>query len=352
MQKDRVDKAAVGWEHHEKVDKHASQKDYATGFGGKFGVQKDRVDKSAVGWEYHEKVDKHESQKDYAKGFGGKFGLQTDRVDKSAHSFNEKFTTEAHPSQKDFKKGFGGKFGVETDRVDKSAHGWDERDEEEEKEHVKSKPDPLPKGNASNLRAKWESMAKESEEDKKKAEQQRQERLEREKREREAAKKAEEERQAKLREQQKHEQVENTNGANDEENSTREELRTPKVGKLGVSVFPSVKTEQRTVEKRASVEEVKEQPQPTKIENVKPEQSEKPAEELHEKASTQSSNDGEDLGITATALYDYQAADYDEISFDPGELITNVDMIDEGWYRGKCRGKVGLFPANYVELNM
>lgn len=39
------------------------EKDYNKGFGGKFGVQKDRVDKSAVGWEHHEKVEKHESQK-------------------------------------------------------------------------------------------------------------------------------------------------------------------------------------------------------------------------------------------------------------------------------------------------
>ena len=37
--------------------------DYTSGFGGKFGVQKDRVDKSAVGWSHHEKVEKHESQK-------------------------------------------------------------------------------------------------------------------------------------------------------------------------------------------------------------------------------------------------------------------------------------------------
>lgn len=41
----------------------ASSSDYSSGFGGKFGVQKDRVDKSAVGWEYHEKVEKHASQK-------------------------------------------------------------------------------------------------------------------------------------------------------------------------------------------------------------------------------------------------------------------------------------------------
>ena len=37
--------------------------DYSQGFGGKYGVQKDRVDKSAVGWEHKEVVDKHESQK-------------------------------------------------------------------------------------------------------------------------------------------------------------------------------------------------------------------------------------------------------------------------------------------------
>ena len=55
--------SAVGWDHVEKAAKHDSQKDYKTGFGGKFGVQTDRVDKSALGWEHIEKVEKHESQK-------------------------------------------------------------------------------------------------------------------------------------------------------------------------------------------------------------------------------------------------------------------------------------------------
>ena len=44
--------------------------DYKTGFGGKFGVQTDRVDKSAVGWEHHEKVEKHESQTGMLCAFG------------------------------------------------------------------------------------------------------------------------------------------------------------------------------------------------------------------------------------------------------------------------------------------
>ena len=45
------------------VEKHSSQTDHKSGFGGKFGVQKDRQDKSAAGWDHIEKVDKHESQK-------------------------------------------------------------------------------------------------------------------------------------------------------------------------------------------------------------------------------------------------------------------------------------------------
>ena len=42
-------------------------------------------------------------------------------------------------------------------------------------------------------------------------------------------------------------------------------------------------------------------------------------------------------------------ADDTEISFDVDEIITDIEQIDEGWWRG-VRGSYGLFPANYVEL--
>ncbi|KAM6892564.1 drebrin-like protein B [Lycodopsis pacificus] len=55
--------------------------------------------------------------------------------------------------------------------------------------------------------------------------------------------------------------------------------------------------------------------------------------------------------ISARALYDYQAADDTEITFDPDDIITEIEMLDEGWWRGfGPRGDYGLFPANYVEL--
>ncbi|XP_029460037.1 drebrin-like protein isoform X4 [Rhinatrema bivittatum] len=58
-----------------------------------------------------------------------------------------------------------------------------------------------------------------------------------------------------------------------------------------------------------------------------------------------------DKGLCARALYDYQAADDTEISFDPDNIITGIEMIDEGWWRGYGPdGHFGMFPANYVEL--
>lgn len=57
------------------------------------------------------------------------------------------------------------------------------------------------------------------------------------------------------------------------------------------------------------------------------------------------------LGVCAVALYDYQAADDTEITFDPEQFITNIDQIDPGWWQGVAPdGSYGLFPANYVEV--
>ncbi|KAF2985807.1 hypothetical protein EK904_004786, partial [Melospiza melodia maxima] len=66
-----------------------STSDYSKGFGGRYGVERDKVDKAAVGFDYKSQAEKHDSQKDYAKGFGGRFGVQKDRVDKSAAGFDE-----------------------------------------------------------------------------------------------------------------------------------------------------------------------------------------------------------------------------------------------------------------------
>lgn len=68
-----MDKSALTHAFIGKVDKHCSQKDYSSGFGGKFGIETDRQDQSAAGWDHIERVEKHQSQKGkyrcYNQGF-------------------------------------------------------------------------------------------------------------------------------------------------------------------------------------------------------------------------------------------------------------------------------------------
>ena len=50
-------------------------------------------------------------------------------------------------------------------------------------------------------------------------------------------------------------------------------------------------------------------------------------------------------------MFFFQIVDGTEITFDPDDIITNIEKIDEGWWRGEApNGQYGLFPANYVEL--
>lgn len=51
------------------------------------------------------------------------------------------------------------------------------------------------------------------------------------------------------------------------------------------------------------------------------------------------------------ALYDYTAADDDEVSFQENDIIINGEEIDEGWMTGTVErtGETGMLPSNYVE---
>lgn len=351
VQKDRVDKSAVGWDYHGKTEKHESQKDYAKGFGGKFGVEKEKQDKSAVGWEYHEKTEKHSSQKDYSQGFGGKYGVQSDRIDKSAHGWEEVTKAEKHPSQMDMKKGFGGKYGVETDRQDKSAHPFTEL----EKLHSAYEKPQITGGTekASSLRAKFENMARsESDEIKKRAEEERAKRLVQEQAEREQDMKREEKRHNSLisqnQEPLKSPSVE-TNQCFQETSkmqSPKESLHTvmnyandhiQESAHFATPIDTEVSKSETVLQNKSELFEN----QGTTVGPLQP-----PDEEMYQQL--EAPPDG--TGLSAIALYDYQAADSDEITFDPDDIITNIEMIDEGWWRGECRGQIGLFPANYVQL--
>lgn len=50
------------------------------------------------------------------------------------------------------------------------------------------------------------------------------------------------------------------------------------------------------------------------------------------------------------ALYDYAAANQDEMSFSKDQLINVLDKNNPDWWKGEINGKTGLFPTNYVKM--
>ena len=52
----------------------------------------------------------------------------------------------------------------------------------------------------------------------------------------------------------------------------------------------------------------------------------------------------------AKVTFDYEAENDDELSLKEGEIVEVLSQEEEGWWKGSLNGKVGVFPANFVEL--
>uniref|UniRef100_A0A8B9N859 Hematopoietic lineage cell-specific protein n=1 Tax=Accipiter nisus TaxID=211598 RepID=A0A8B9N859_9AVES len=395
VQRDRADKSALGFEYKGEVEKHSSQKDYSKGFGGRYGVEKDKVDKAAVGFDYKSQAEKHDSQKDYSVGFGGKFGVQRDRQDKSALGWDHQEEMQPHASQRDYAKGFGGRYGVQKDRVDKSAAGFDEM-AAPTSSYERTRPLEAASSGTSSLRSRFENMAKSAEEESRR--QAEEDRVRQQARECQAAR-------WKLSldfpfqhtdqdvpapshgplwfglgsflplEPGKHSE------AKREDEETPPTL-PPRPADLGEELGKIPSQDQPTYSESLDVGgDYEELPEPSDYcdstnggadyeelpaplgkldtnydhggdggedyEEILPEEPSQSQPHLGEPGNVY---EVESPGTCAVALYDYQGDGDDEISFDPDDTITHIEMVDEGWWRGQCRGKVGLFPANYVKL--
>jgi len=54
----------------------------------------------------------------------------------------------------------------------------------------------------------------------------------------------------------------------------------------------------------------------------------------------------------AVVRFPYTAANEDELTFAEGDIITVLEqnIVDAGWWKGELKGRVGVFPDNFVEL--
>ncbi|ODN00326.1 SH3 domain-containing kinase-binding protein 1 [Orchesella cincta] len=54
----------------------------------------------------------------------------------------------------------------------------------------------------------------------------------------------------------------------------------------------------------------------------------------------------------ARCFYPYKALNEDELSLAEGDIVTIISKQceDEGWWRGELRGKIGMFPDNFVRI--
>ncbi|EDK46047.1 actin binding protein [Lodderomyces elongisporus] len=132
-------------------------------------------------------------------------------------------------------------------------------------------------------------------------------------------------------------------GQDDEEEEEEEDEEDEQPARLPARNLPPLPSRQVEPEPEEEDEDEDEQP-PLPSRQVEPE-----PEDEEEEAETPASS----AGATATAEYDYEKDEDNEIGFEEGDLIIEIDFVDEDWWSGKHQktGEVGLFPANYVKLN-
>ena len=52
----------------------------------------------------------------------------------------------------------------------------------------------------------------------------------------------------------------------------------------------------------------------------------------------------------AKVAFEYDPEQDDELALQVGEIVEILEDNDEGWWKGKLNGKIGVFPSNFVEI--
>ncbi|KRZ51043.1 Src substrate cortactin [Trichinella nativa] len=341
---DRMDKSAEDWNYVGEVAKHSSQLDHKFGFGGKHGVDTGRQDKSALGWDHNEKLCIHPSQQKVTVDVKGNVSSnqwikQPQQTNGDKKYVLSKFTSPVMPAKKEFSAQ-----NKNEETKTKTKADWKPAvaDEVVTCENSNSRQEALKEElslcKASSLKSRFENLILNTENvgrclflfcsngcrptipttkgpvstmNKKTAE-------------------------------------------NSREIALQSEGKIETVDKLEMKEIDEKACQPIIEEEQQKLTSMKEGPTfgdnpmlPPQMEQFNQNDIDTDDDVWHPLGEP--THPMADTGIRAVALYGYEAGDVDEISFEPDDIITNIDKMDVGWWRGMCHGKYGLFPANYVE---
>ncbi|UYV77205.1 CTTN [Cordylochernes scorpioides] len=385
VQRDRQDSAAHNWDEVTKTEAHPSQVDMKKGFGGRFGVESDRQDKCALPFAENTSPAPVRT-KPAPPPSSSKASALKAMFEKMATASPEASEGQRKPSLTGRKSSLKTPFlqedekakqekerirqaRLEQERLEREKAKAEEEERnrrrqeaedkllKEEEEHERRKQE----HKLASIKLEQEKLAKVKQEqerlEQERLEKAKQERIEQERQEREREEKLQKERLEQERLEKERQEKEETEKAKlwqeqmlERARVQQEKLREAMEGREQEKLKREKEEQERM--KRERDEQCQDFPvrlsQPVLLESKifpPPEPTYQILENLYPPI-----DETPEMGLTAVALYDYQAADDDEISFDPDDLITNIELIDEGWWRGECHGQVGLFPANYVQL--
>ncbi|XP_033869105.3 SH3 domain-containing protein 19-like isoform X2 [Acipenser ruthenus] len=62
--------------------------------------------------------------------------------------------------------------------------------------------------------------------------------------------------------------------------------------------------------------------------------------------------DGDGSGLRGRVLHDFTAEHSDELMLRGGDTVTQLEKLDAACYRGTCRGRSGIFPVDFIEVEV
>ena len=56
------------------------------------------------------------------------------------------------------------------------------------------------------------------------------------------------------------------------------------------------------------------------------------------------------IKLKAIVIFDYDAKAFDKYGLRVGDVLTTIKKIEEGCCQGMLKGKLGMFPDNFVKI--